>query len=59
MKHLRRLLDLDAKGCRWPMVTDTNGSHHFCNEPQRENSSYCPDHHVGAYTAPPPRVRSK
>lgn len=52
MRHLRKLLDLDAKGCRWPVTTDTEGHHLFCNEPQRENSSYCVGHHQRAYTAP-------
>lgn len=48
MKHLRKLLDLDTHGCRWPVTINHEGSHLFCNEQQRENSSYCVEHHARA-----------
>lgn len=55
MKHLRKLLDLDKHGCRWPVTTDHTGQHLFCNAQQRDKSPYCPEHHGKAYTAPPSR----
>lgn len=49
MKHLRTITELDAHGCKWPVATDKNGTHLFCNEPQRDNSSYCTEHHAKAH----------
>lgn len=51
MQHLRKLLDLDAHGCRWPVTTNDQDQHLFCNEQQRDNSSYCAAHHMKAYPA--------
>lgn len=57
MKHLRKLLDLDKYGCKWPVTTDTEGQHLFCNEQQRVNSSYCPEHHAKAWVRAPRPVK--
>lgn len=53
MKHLRTIVDLDLHGCKWPITTSKDGTHLFCNERQRENSSYCPEHHSRAYMGVP------
>lgn len=50
MKHFRSIVELDAHGCRWPVATSEDGTHLFCNDQKRDNSSYCPDHHAKAYT---------
>lgn len=45
MKHLRTILELDSRGCKWPVATSEDGTHLFCNELQRDNSSYCQEHY--------------
>jgi hypothetical protein len=55
MKHLKTITDLDRHGCRWPVAMSQDGTHLFCNEQQRENSPYCPDHHMKAYAGAPPK----
>ena len=38
----RLLIDLDWRGCRWPMGEATDGRHLFCGRPQAPGRPYCP-----------------
>lgn len=40
------LLELADNGCRYP--TDDRSPFVFCNSPQRDGSSYCPEHYLAS-----------
>lgn len=55
-----RLVDLPARGCRWPMASDEAGSHLFCGETRLAGRSYCPEHFkVSRRAATAPRVMTE
>jgi GcrA cell cycle regulator len=56
-KHPRpkKLLELDAHDCRWPVGEPRHPDFHFCGERQAEGRPYCALHWQMAFQPPRPR----
>ena len=51
----KKLLDLDAHDCRWPIGEPRHPDFHFCGEKQAEGRPYCARHWQMAFQPPRPR----
>lgn len=40
---MKELADLESNDCRYPI--NDGAPYLFCAEPQKDESSYCPEHH--------------
>jgi GcrA cell cycle regulator len=51
----KRLLDLGASDCRWPIGEPRHPDFHFCGKPQVAGRPYCELHWCMAFQPPRPR----
>jgi hypothetical protein len=51
----KRLLDLEASDCRWPIGEPRHPDFHFCGKPHAEGRPYCEHHWSMAFLPPRPR----
>ncbi len=49
----RRMVDLAAGDCRFPVGSAAGRARRFCGHPARQGGPYCEAHHAVAYLAPP------
>ena len=49
----KRMVDLAAGDCRFPVGPAVGRGRRFCGHPARPGSPYCEIHHAIAYLAPP------
>ena len=49
----KRMVDLAAGDCRFPLGPSGGRARRFCGRPARPGGAYCDAHHAVAYLAPP------
>jgi hypothetical protein len=57
-KGHKKLLELEAGDCRWPIGEPRHPDFHFCGAQRADGRPYCELHWAMAFQPPKPRVRT-